>query len=47
MSERDLSRFPRDVQLLLKAGGVKRVTKYAGRLRDRPQSHRETVKKTS
>lgn len=36
MSEQELSRFPRDVQALLVAGGVERVTKYAGRLRDRP-----------
>jgi hypothetical protein len=36
MANVDLKKFPRDVQRLLKIGGIDKVSNYAGRVRDRP-----------
>jgi hypothetical protein len=36
MADTDLTLLPRDVQRLMKAAGIKRLPKYAGRLKSRP-----------
>jgi hypothetical protein len=44
MADVDLKRFPSDVQRLLKTAGISKVSNYAGRLRDRPQPEKVSLR---